>query len=69
MCALPGAAWVAVAAAAAGVLLGLALAKRLNVKLKEEFDPEMAHLENARLRAKVGRQEGVRAPFWAGPTH
>lgn len=53
MCALPALAWVAVGAAAAGLLLGLALARRLNVQLKQEFDPQQAHLENARLRAKV----------------
>lgn len=41
-----------------GVLLGLVLATRLNRKLKQEFDPQQAHLENARLRAKVGSHGG-----------
>ncbi|KAL4422209.1 hypothetical protein ABPG77_006450 [Micractinium sp. CCAP 211/92] len=53
VCALPALPWVAVGAAVAGVLLGLVLATRLNRKLKQEFDPQQAHLENARLRAKV----------------
>lgn len=58
VCALPALAWVAVGAAAAGLLLGLALARRLNVQLKQEFDPQQAHLENARLRAKVSGGAG-----------
>ncbi|PSC74519.1 Myb-related B isoform A [Micractinium conductrix] len=45
--------WVVAGAALAGVLVGLAVAKAAQAHFSREFDPQVASIENARLRAKV----------------